>query len=234
MTSGPAHRAPRHAARATRSAGQRMRSALLDHASVLFRARGLSDVAVADIAAAADAFPSQITYYFGTKEALFVEAACRDLLHAARAAEEAAHAARDRHDYFRALVESVMHTDALGVFVEAMTLARRRGDLQPLIARTVERLQDEGLRAYAGEMRARGWKSRQDPALVARRFWTVAIGVTIEGHATGRPAELLIADMMALLDPPPPGGSAPVALRAVAGGSEPDDQASDPASKDQP
>lgn len=212
--------------------GQRMRSRLLDAAAARFKAFGLADVSVAEIAADAGAFPSQVTYYFGTKEALFVEAACRDLLHAARAAEEAAHAARDRHDYFRALVESVMQTDALGVFVEAMTLARRRGDLQPLIARTVERLQDEGLRAYAGEMKARGWKSRQDPALVARRFWTVAIGVTIEGHATGRPAGLLIADMMALLENPPSTGAAPVPLRAVTGGGEPDDQASDPASSD--
>jgi len=217
MRSGPAPRAPRHAARATRTAGQRMRSALLDHASKLFRARGLSDVAIADIAAAADAFPSQITYYFGTKEALFVEAACRDLLHAARAAEEAGHAARDRHGYFRALVESVIHTDALGFFVEAMTLARRRPDLSPLIARTVERLQDEGLRAYAGEMAARGWRSRQDPALMARRFWTIAIGVTIEGHATGRPAEQLVAEMMRLLETPPAGAPGAVPLRAVGG-----------------
>lgn len=228
MTSGPAPRAPRHTARATRSAGQRKRSALLDHASALFRARGLSDVAIADIAAAADAFPSQITYYFGTKEALFVEAACRDLLHAAHAAEEAGRAARDRHHYFRALVESVMHTDALGFFVEAMTLARRRPDLAPLIARTVERLQEEGLRAYAGEMAARGWRSRQDPAVVARRFWTVAIGVTIEGHATGRSVERLVADMMALLEPPPANAAVAVPLRAVGSADESNETAGEP------
>ncbi|MGO9356218.1 MAG: TetR/AcrR family transcriptional regulator C-terminal domain-containing protein [Xanthobacteraceae bacterium] len=231
MMAEPVRGVPRHSARATRSAGQRMRTCLLDHASVLFRARGLSAVAIADIAAAADAFPSQITYYFGSKEALFVEAACRDLLHAARAAEEAAHAASDRHGYFRALVESVIHADALGFFVEAMTLARRRPDLSPLIARTVERLQDEGLRAYAGEMKARGWLSRQDPALLARRFWTVAIGITIEGHATRRPAGLLVTDMMALLETPPSAGAAPVPLRAVA--SDRVDQPADQA-KDQP
>jgi AcrR family transcriptional regulator len=212
----PAKQVPRHAARATRSAGQRMRSRLLEHASALFRARGLSAVAIADIAAAADAFPSQITYYFGTKEALFVEAACRDLLHAARGAEEAAHATTDRYDYFRTLVESVMRTEALGFFVEAMTLARRRPDLAPLIARTVQRLQDEGLRAYAGEMKARGWRSRQDPAITARRFWTMAIGVTVEGHATGRAADARVADMIALLETPPePATSALVPLRPV-------------------
>ena len=63
---------PKHAARATRSAGRKMRSLLLDAASPLFREQGLSGTAITDIAAAADAFPSQITYYFRTKEALFV------------------------------------------------------------------------------------------------------------------------------------------------------------------
>src|SRR5436190_16582251 len=81
---------PKHAVRATRSAGRQMRSRLLDSASGLFKQRGLSGTSIADIAAAADAFPSQITYYFRTKEALFVEAACRDVLYAAHAAEQAA------------------------------------------------------------------------------------------------------------------------------------------------
>ena len=69
---------PKHAARATRTAGRQMRSRLLDGASRLFKERGLAGTSISDIAAAADAFPSQITYYFRTKEALFVEAACRD------------------------------------------------------------------------------------------------------------------------------------------------------------
>src|SRR4030088_3813942 len=82
--------APRQTCRAPRTAGRAMRSRLLDAASRLFREKGLSGVSIADIAEAADAFPSQITYYFRTKEALFVEAACRDMLYVARAAEQAA------------------------------------------------------------------------------------------------------------------------------------------------
>ena len=57
---------PKHAARATRSAGRKMRSLLLDAASPLFRERGLAVSSIADIAAAANAFPSQISYYFRT------------------------------------------------------------------------------------------------------------------------------------------------------------------------
>src|SRR6187549_1029077 len=97
---------PKHAARATRTAGRQMRSRLLDGASRLFRERGLAGTSISDIAAAADAFPSQITYYFRTKEALFVEAACRDVLYAAREAERQAGKQLSPSDYTRALVDS--------------------------------------------------------------------------------------------------------------------------------
>jgi AcrR family transcriptional regulator len=192
---------PRHSARATRTAGRQMRSRLLDAASRLFREKGLVGVSIADIAEAADAFPSQITYYFRTKEALFVEAACRDVLYVGRAAELHAGKTLAPSDYTRALVESVMGTDAVGFFVEAMTLTRRRQDLAPLVERTVERLHAEGLRAYAAEMAARGWQSRLDPATSARRFWAIAIGVTIEGQSMGRSGEQLAAEMLRLLGP---------------------------------
>jgi hypothetical protein len=82
-----------------------------------------------------------------------------------------------------------------------MTLTRRRQDLAPLVERTVERLHAEGLRAYAAEIAARGWHSRFDPDTSARRFWTIAIGVTLEGHAMGRSPEKLAAEMLRLLAP---------------------------------
>src|SRR6267154_3078181 len=145
---------PRHRVRATRTAGRAMRSRLLDAASRLFRQKGLTGVSIADIAEAGDAFPSQITYYFRTKEALFVEAACRDVLYVGRAAEQHAGKQLSPSDYTKALVESVMGTDAVGFFVEAMTMTRRRQDLAPLVERTVERLHAEGLRAYAAELAA--------------------------------------------------------------------------------
>src|SRR5436305_10316005 len=109
---------PRHAVRATRTAGRAMRSRLLDVAAKLFKEQGLASVAISHIAAAADAFPSQITYYFRTKEALFVEAACRDVLYVARSAEQSAHVARSPQAYTRALVDAVMAGDALRCLVE--------------------------------------------------------------------------------------------------------------------
>src|SRR3982074_972945 len=175
---------PKHTVRATRMAGRQMRSRLLDAASRLFKGRGVAAVSIPDIAAAADAFPSQITYYFRTKEALFVEAACRDVLYVARAAERHAGQQLSPTDYTRALVDSVMGADAVGFFVEAMTLTRRRQDLAPLVERTVERAHAEGLAAPG-----------------AGRLWRSRIGVTCEGQGMGRSAGDLAAEMLRLLGP---------------------------------
>ncbi|MFT4117306.1 TetR/AcrR family transcriptional regulator C-terminal domain-containing protein [Bradyrhizobium sp.] len=190
---------PRHTARATRSAGRRMRSQLLDAASPLFRERGLSGASITDIAAAADAFPSQITYYFRTKEALFVECACRELLYLARATEQAALTARTPQEYSRALAETVTASDSVAFFAEALTLTRRRQDLSPLVERTVERLHAEGARAYAGQVARHGWRSLRSPDESSRRFWAVAIGVILEGYAMGRSPDALCAEMLRVL-----------------------------------
>src|SRR3954470_19296048 len=190
---------PKHAARATRTAGRQMRSRLLDGASQLFRERGLAGTSISDIAAAADAFPSQITYYFRTKEALFVEAACRDMLYLAREAEQAAAKAHTPQDYTRALVESVTATDSVAFFAEALTLTRRRQDLAPLVERTIARLHAEGTRAYAGQIERHGWNTLRDPDATSRRFWAVAIGVMVEGYAMGRSSDELSREMLRVL-----------------------------------
>jgi AcrR family transcriptional regulator len=190
---------PKHAARATRSAGRKMRSLLLDAASPLFRERGLSGTAITDIATAADAFPSQITYYFRTKEALFVECACRELLYLGREIEQAAEKARSPRDYTQALTETVTASDSIAFFAEALTLTRRRQDLAPLVERTIERLHTEGTRAFAGQMARHGWRSLRAPDETSRRFWAVAIGVVLEGYAMGRSPEQLCTEMLRVL-----------------------------------
>ncbi|WP_137391704.1 TetR/AcrR family transcriptional regulator C-terminal domain-containing protein [Rhodoligotrophos defluvii] len=185
--------------RATRTAGQRKRSHLLDVASALFKAQGLNGVTITAIADAADAFPSQITYYFHTKEALFVEAACRDMLHIAESAELAAARARTPATYMKALVDSVLQADGLAFFVEALVLARQRTDLAAQVARTIERLHVDGARAFAGEVARRGWRPLAAPELMSRKFWAIALGVALEGQALGKAGAEMAADMVELL-----------------------------------
>ena len=185
--------------RAVREPGKRMRSRLLDAAVELFKAKGQAGVAVAEIAAAAGAYPSQVTYYFRTKEALFVEAACREVLYVARQAETAAAGALNGSDYNRRLIETVIGSPGLALFVEALSLTRRRQDLAPLIERTFERLHAEGDRAYGETRHRRGWPEAESAATVARRFWTLALGVALREGATEATVADAVEEMTALL-----------------------------------
>jgi AcrR family transcriptional regulator len=186
-------------ARAVREPGKRMRSRLLDAAVDLFKAKGAAGVSVAEIAAAAGAYPSQVTYYFRTKEALFVEASCREMLYVAAQAETAAAGALSGSDYNRRLVETVIGSPGLALFVEALSLVRRRQDLAPLIERTFERLHVEGDRAFANARRQKGWAEAGSAATATRRFWTLALGVALREGATEATVAEAVEDMLALL-----------------------------------
>ena len=191
--------APRRAARATRQAGRQRRSQLLDAASTLFANRGLADVSLNEIADAADAFPSQVTYYFGSKEALFVEAACRDVLRAGIEVERAGARARTRHTYSRAIVNAATHSTALPNFIEAMLLARRRPELAPLVERTLERLHLEGARAVRENLDRRGWAIVTTPDELARAFWATVLGVVLQRGALGDEFDPATAEAAVLL-----------------------------------
>jgi AcrR family transcriptional regulator len=181
--------------------GQRMRSRLLDAAAARFKRFGLSDVSVAEIAADAGAFPSQVTYYFGTKEALFVEAACREMLYLARDAEAASSHPRNEDDYLETMVKSVVGEPRLHLFVEALALAHRRRDLQALAQRTFERLDAESDRALK-EHRVRQGLRPGNTAVYAHRFWVIALGMGARGGATGEARDFLAGEMLAMIRGP--------------------------------
>jgi AcrR family transcriptional regulator len=171
--------------RATRAAGRQTRRALLDSAGRLFAERGVAGVSGAEIAREAGAFPSQVTYYFGSKEALFVEAACRGVLYAAAEVERAGARKRTPRAYVRALVDTALASPALLTFVEAALLARRRPALAPPVRDAFARLHAEGERAVIENLVARGWEIRAEPAAEARGFWAAIFGVALERAAFG-------------------------------------------------
>ena len=125
----------------------------------------------------------------------------------ARQAELAAAGAATGSDYNRRLVETVIGSPGLALFVEALSLTRRRQDLAPLIERTFERLHGEGDRAYADVRQKRGWSEAEDAGTVARRFWTLALGVALREGATEATVPEAVEEMVALLrhDPRKPG-----------------------------
>jgi AcrR family transcriptional regulator len=171
--------------RATRAAGKQRRRALLDAAARLYAGRGVSDVSASEIARAAGAFPSQVTYYFGTKDALFVEMACRGILHAAAEVERVGARTRTPRTYVRRIVDTVLASPAVLNFIEASLLARRDPELAARVDETFARLHHEGERAIAESLEARGWSLRARPAAEARGFWAVILGVALENAVRG-------------------------------------------------
>ena len=169
--------------------------------------RGLAGVSAAEIAREAGAFPSQVTYYFGSKEALFVEAACRAVLHAAAEIERAGASARSPRSYVRAVVDTALADPALLSFVEATVLVRRRPDLAPRVRETFARLHAEGERAIVENLAARGWGIRSEPAAEAHGFWATILGVVLErsaqdGRSSRRSAEAAVALVLSLYTEP--------------------------------
>ena len=144
-------------------------------------------MSAAEIAREAGAFPSQVTYYFGCKEGLFLEAACRGVLHAAARAERAGASKRSPRSYVRAVVHTALDSPALLSFVEAAVLVRGREELAPRVRETFERLHNEADRAIAESLAARGWEIRAAPAAEARGFWAALLGVALEGATRSTP-----------------------------------------------
>jgi hypothetical protein len=109
-----------------------------------------------------------------------------------------------------------------------LTLTRRRQDLAPLVERTIERLHSEGTRAYASKVERHGWRSLRAPEVSSRRFWAIAVGVMIEGHAMGRSAEDLCAEMLRVLgdQATTPPGTDNARLRLVDDSDRPDRETS--------
>ncbi|MEH3052879.1 MAG: TetR family transcriptional regulator [Patulibacter minatonensis] len=164
--------------------GQQTRRAILDAAAAAFAARGIA-ASKSEIAEDAGVLPSQVGYYFGTKEALFVEAACREVLHLASAVEQAAVRARSPRAYVRALVAAALESPALPFFAEATLLVRAHPAQRERVAETFDRLHAEGERAVAANFAARGWNLRAPAAHQPRAFWAVVLGCSLEGLARG-------------------------------------------------
>jgi len=176
---------PRHTARATRATGRTTRAALVAAAAARFRERGLGGASIAEIAAEAGCFPSQVTYYFGDKETLFVEAACGELLGLRGAVETAARRARTPDGAVRAMVDAALSSPAIPMFADAMLLARRRADLQPVVGEAFEALHSRAEQGAASILQSHHWRMPAGPATQSRAFWSTIIGVALEKAAVG-------------------------------------------------
>ncbi|GAC02816.1 putative TetR family transcriptional regulator [Gordonia namibiensis NBRC 108229] len=186
--------------RASREAGKATRQALLRAAGEVFAEHG-DAASVAQICQRADAYPNQVTYYFGSKEQLFVEVACAGVLRAGRRAEEAAAETTTVRDYTNTLVGTLLGPCARDVelFTTAMLLTSRRTDLREHITDTLRTLHERGEQALMSTLVRTGWRLRAGIDVEAKAFWSAVFGLAVQKAATGADFGYRLEDAVAVI-----------------------------------
>jgi TetR/AcrR family transcriptional regulator, regulator of cefoperazone and chloramphenicol sensitivity len=198
--SGPGRRGTRAArtAEPPRARGRRTRDAILRAAETLFAERGPAAVSVADIAGAAGAHPNQITYYFGSKDALFVEAAFRLLLHQAQRLEPIGLRKRTPESFRAALARTALALPAVPVAVHAMSVSRLRPELHASVQQSLSVLFLQAERYLSAVLERRGWTVDRPAAVEVRTFWTTVFGARLftESGYSGESADVDLAGVL--------------------------------------
>ena len=183
--------------------GRRTRAMILDHAVALFAERGFDRVNVAEIAAGAGAHPHQITYYFGSKDALFVHAAFLMLLRDAARLEPVGRRQRTPAGFRNALARTALALPALPVVVEAMSITRRRPELHPLAEQNLTVLFRQAEHYLTEILGRRGWVLDRPADVEARTFWSAVIGARLiaESGFGGRSSDVDVAGVLTVRAP---------------------------------
>ncbi|GIF62614.1 transcriptional regulator [Asanoa ishikariensis] len=185
-----------------RSRGRRTRALILDRAVDLFAERGFDQVNVAQIAAAAGAHPNQITYYFGSKDALFVHAAFLMFLRDAARLEPIGRRQRTPAAFRVALSRTALALPSLPAVVEAMSITRRRPELRTLAEQNLTVLFRQAEHYLTAILHRRGWSVDRTPEVEARTFWSAVLGARLiaESGYPGTSADVDVAGVLTVHD----------------------------------
>lgn len=177
------------------------RSVLIESGLKLFAQAGFDHVTLSQIAKAAKAYPNQVTHHFGGKEGLFVEAACRGVLRAARKAEQRTRGSETPEEHTRALVSYLLGPAApyVMMFAEAMLMGRRSEGMQALVGETLDVLHEAGEAAMVDTFMRTGWQVHAAPGAITRGFWTAIFGLAVQKAATGERFEYANAEAAVLM-----------------------------------
>nr|BFE65749.1 hypothetical protein GCM10020063_102750 [Dactylosporangium thailandense] len=181
-----------------RARGRRTRARILRCAADLFAERGLAGVSVAAIARAAEAYPHQITYYFGSKDGLFVHAALSTLLRDAARLESVGYRRRTPETFRSALARTALALPTIPAAVQAMSIARERPELQSTAQLYLTILFRQAEHYLVTLLDRRAWTVDRPPAVEVRTFWSAVLGARLiadSGHG-GRPADVDLAGLL--------------------------------------
>ncbi|MFE6974183.1 TetR/AcrR family transcriptional regulator C-terminal domain-containing protein [Streptomyces sp. NPDC057682] len=186
----------------SRDRGRVTRRRLIEATARLREERPGADPSVAEIAHAADAFPNQVTYYFGSKDALLVHAAFLGLLHDARRVERVGRQAPDAAAFRRNIARAVLAMPSLPSVTRALAAAIARPELAPVVDRHLQLLFRQSERFVGQLIDRRGWAARRPLDVEARTFWSTALGAVllVRAGAHGTVSDLDLAGALTIHD----------------------------------
>jgi AcrR family transcriptional regulator len=190
-----------------RPRGRRTRTAILESAAALFAERGLDQVAVAQIAEAAGVYPSQITYYFTSKDALFVHAAFLQLLREAERLEPVGRRQTTTPEGFcRALARTALALPSVPNVVRALSITRGHAELQPLAEHNLTVLFRQAEHYLTAILDQRNWVTDRPAGVETRTFWSAVLGARLisESGYGGRSSEIDLAGVLTVRERPSP------------------------------
>ncbi|MGX5696521.1 TetR/AcrR family transcriptional regulator C-terminal domain-containing protein [Agromyces soli] len=161
------------------------------------------DPSVADIAREAGVFPSQITYHFGSKDALLVHAAFLALLRDAARIERFGATARDADAFRRSIARAVVVLPSLPRVAGALANGITRPELAEVVDTHLKLLFRQSERYLERVAKMRGWAVERPIPQEVRTFWTATIGAAllVGAGATGTAADLDLAGILTVSEP---------------------------------
>lgn len=163
----------------TQERGRSTRYRIIEQTARLCAQHPGADPSVAQIAAAADVFPNQVTYYFGSKDSLLVHAAFLGLLHDAEAIESVGFRAADAASFRTEIAQAVLTMPSLPSVARALAAAVSRPALAPVVDKHLDLLFRQSARHLRRLMRERGWALTRTPEIESRTFWSTALGAVL-------------------------------------------------------
>ncbi|MFI6759784.1 TetR/AcrR family transcriptional regulator C-terminal domain-containing protein [Micromonospora sp. NPDC050417] len=163
----------------TRDRGRRTRALLLEQAATLFGEHGFESVSVAGIATAARAHPNQVTYYFGSKDALFVHAAFLLLLRDAERLEPVGRRQRTPDAFRRAMARTALALPAVPIAIQAMSITRQRPELRPVAEQNLALLFHRAQRYLTAILELHDWVIDRPADVETRTFWSAVLGARL-------------------------------------------------------
>ena len=182
--------------------GRATRRRLIEVTARLSAERQGGELSVAEIAAAAQVFPSQVTYYFGSKDSLVVHAAFLALLHDTRRIERIGRAAADAATFRRNIARAVLALPALPLVARALAMGIARPELAEVVDQHIQLLFRQSERFTRQLVESKGWHADRPLDVEARTFWSTALGAALlsRAGAHGTSTDLDLAGALTIHD----------------------------------